>query len=81
MFETIYNWFLEAIQALVSTISSVLPHSPFVSFIDNLTIPYIEYVNWLVPIGTFIKIGAAWLVSIGLFYAYSFVLRWIKAIE
>ncbi len=34
MFETIYNWFLEAIQALVSTISSVLPHSPFVSFID-----------------------------------------------
>ena len=63
MFETIYNWFLEAIQALVSTISSVLPHSPFVSFIDNL------------------KIGAAWLVSIGLFYAYSIVLRWIKAIE
>lgn len=81
MFETIYNWFIGAIQTLVSTISSVLPHSPFIDFINNLEIPYLEYVNWVVPIGTFMKIGAVWLVSIGLFYAYSIVLRWIKAIE
>ena len=69
MFETIYNWFLEAIQALVSTISSVLPHSPFVSFIDNLTIPYIEYVNWLVPIRCGLA-GFHWLI-LCLFYRFT----------
>ena len=33
------------------------------------------------PTSPFITFGEAWLVAIGLFYAYQIILRWIKAIE
>jgi hypothetical protein len=61
---------------------ALLPTSPFTDVIDQLqALPYLGYLNWFVPIGTFIKIGSAWLGAITLFYMYSIILRWIRAIE
>lgn len=63
-------------------VKGLLPTSPFVHYINMMQdLPYLGYLNWFIPIGTFISIGQAWLVSVGLFYIYMTVLRWIKAIE
>ena len=70
------------IDALLDFVLALLPMGPFDDFITNLeSMPYLGYLNWFIPIGTFIKIGAAWLAAITLFYLYSIILRWIKAIE
>ena len=44
-------------------------------------LPYLGYLNYFIPVGTFLKIGAAWLAAIALFYLYSVLARWIKLIE
>lgn len=69
------NKFLDWVLAL-------MPTSPFQSFIQACeNLPYLGWLNWFVPVGTFITIGEAWLVAIGLYYLYSIILRWIKAIQ
>lgn len=61
---------------------SLLPTSPFTEFINACSdIPYLGWLNWFIPVGQMIAIGEAWLVAIGLFYMYSIVLRWIRAID
>lgn len=72
----------EMLDKFLSLILSLLPLSPFVGFIDALEkIPYLGYINYFIPVGTMLKIGAAWLSAIAVFYLYSVVARWIKLIE
>lgn len=60
---------------------SMLPASPFVAFIDAVgTIPYLDVLNWFLPISEMLAVGQAWLVAITAYYVISLVLRWIKAI-
>lgn len=85
--EVLENW-LEPIKkifgflkSIVSWAVSFLPHSPFTAFLDAMeSLPYLNYLNWFIPVSTFIAIGEAWLVAIGIFYSWSIVLRWIKAV-
>ena len=61
---------------------ALLPTSPFTEFINACSdIPYLGWLNWFIPVGQMIAIGESWLVAIGLFYMYSIVLRWIRAID
>ena len=72
----------EILDKLLSVILSLLRLSPFADAIDNLSqLPYLGYLNYFVPVGTFLKIGTAWLAAIALFYLYSVLARWIKLIE
>ena len=74
--------FNEIINAFAKAVIQVLPLSPFQQYIKEFAkLPYLGYLNWFLPIGSFIKIGMVWLVAIGTFYIYSIVLRWIKAIS
>lgn len=76
------DFLIEIKDALLEAVLSLLPLSPFKGFIESLgSIPYISYINWFIPIGTFVQIGVAWLSAISIFYALSIVLRWVKAIE
>lgn len=73
---------MEIVEKFLNLVLSVLPRSPFVKYIAAMEeIPFLQYLNWFIPIGTFILIGEAWLVAIGIFYLYSIILRWIRAIE
>lgn len=73
---------MEIVTQFLDTVLKVLPTSPFRDFINSMEeLPYLGYLNYFIPIGTFIKIGTAWLAAIALFYLYSIVLRWIRAIE
>ena len=77
-----FDFILDKLMMFLDWVINLLPMSPFTCYINAIDkLPYLDYLNWFVPIGTFIAIGQAWLISIGLFYAYSIVLRWVKAIE
>ena len=72
----------EILDKLLAVIVALLPLSPFTDAIDSLSqIPYLGYINYFVPVGTCLKIGAAWLSAIALFYLYSVVARWVKLIS
>lgn len=67
---------------IVQSLLKLLPLSPFPGFIAELVdIPFMGYINWLIPFHIFARIGAGWLVAVGVFYLYSVALRWAKAIE
>lgn len=72
----------EIVTQFLDWVLALLPTSPFTKFLDACSnLPYLGWFNWFVPIGQMIAIGEAWLVAIGLFYLYSIVLRWIRAIS
>ena len=66
------------------SIIQLFPASPF-SILDNLsgTVAYewLQFLNWFIPVGTFVGILEAWLSGIAIYYIYQIVLRWIKVIE
>lgn len=67
---------------LVNLLTSVLPLSPFQSYILYFNAwPYIGWVNWFVPVKGYLVIWGSWLSAVGLYYIYSAILRWVKAIQ
>lgn len=76
------DWMVGIFDTFSDGLKSVLPLSPFSQFIEKFEdMPFLSYLNWFFPVGEAIAILQAWLVAIGLFYLYSIVLRWIKAIS
>lgn len=72
---SLFNHFGEALK-------KVLPTSPFAPYIERFgNLPYLSWLNWFLPIGEALDVLAAWLAAIVLFYAYSIVLRWVRAIS
>jgi hypothetical protein len=72
---------------LISVAVSVIqlfPPSPF-SILDELSssgfYTWLCYLNWFVPISTFVAIFEVWLSGVAIYYIYQVVLRWIKVIE
>jgi len=60
---------------------SLLPSDPFISHINSMEIsPYVGFINWVIPVGTCLTIGASWLLAITIFYAWSMLLRWAKVV-
>ena len=82
---TVSDWgnsILSWIQEKGSFLANFLPMSPFRRAIDLIgNIPYIEEINWFIPIDDMVLIGMWWLSAISVYYAYMIILRWIKAIE
>lgn len=62
----------------------LFPTSPF-TVLDDLAqsdfAEWLQYLNWFIPVSSFVSILEAWLVAVGLYYVYQIVLRWIKVIE
>lgn len=73
---------MEIVTKFLDWVLQLLPASPFVAYIDALeSIPFLSWLNYFIPVSSFIAIGETWLVSVGVFYLYSIILRWIRAIE
>lgn len=82
MIQNLLNSILNFFQELAQNLLKILPTSPFDSFINSLNgIPYMEYINFFLPLDIIIPILTAWGTAIGLYYAYMIILRWVKAIE
>lgn len=72
----------ELLEQFGDWVLQLLPLSPFKDVINELeAIPYLGYLNWFIPVGRILEIGALWLSAVTVFYLYSIVLRWIRAIE
>lgn len=72
---------IQLVQKFAASIIQLLPQSPFRDFIEEFQTPeYLGWLNWIFPVGACLRVLAAWLVSIGLFYFYSIAARWIKII-
>lgn len=69
------------LQEIAAALLSFLPDSPFKPFIDSIErAEWLHYLNWFVPVGTFVAIGTAWVAAIGVFYVYQMILRWAKVV-
>jgi len=75
-------WMKEILDKLLHSVLALFPMSPFLPAIQSLgELPFLGYLNWFFPIGEFIVIGSAWLVAIGLYYAYMVIARWVKLLD
>lgn len=66
-----------------SWLLKVLPTSPFRGFVSGFKAqfaPYLGYLNYFIPIKDFLVIFSAFLGVVVLFYVYSIILRWVKAL-
>lgn len=82
IFNSAFQWLWDWLSSMLNAVTSWLPDSPFIYYIDKLqSVTFLKYLNWLVPIDTFIVIGQSWLVCISVYYIYQAILRWIKAVE
>lgn len=80
--EGIGNDILSWLQDKANFLIQFLPTSPFkraMNLIGN--IPYIQEINWFIPIDDMVLILMYWGSAITLYYGYMVILRWVKAIE
>lgn len=77
------NQFLNILLKLVGQLVNILPKSPFQGFIEQLrgNLPFLGYLNFFVPVQSILVVGGAWLGAIAIYYIYSAILRWVKAID
>ena len=76
------DWFAELLAKFGNMILTVLPKSPVQQFLGSFDdLPYLSYLNWFIPVSSIIIVLEAWLVAIAVFYLYSVILRWVRAIE
>lgn len=63
-------------------LESVLPVSPFAKYIDAFSsLPFLGYLNWFIPVKECLIIFATYLAAVALYYLYSIILRWLRAIS
>ena len=73
--------FQAVFEAFGEKLLQLLPLSPFTQFIAQFqNLPFLGYLNWFFPVGDCLKVMAAWLTAVGLFYLYSILMRWLKVI-
>lgn len=73
---------MEIVEEFLNGVMQLLPLSPFAPYINQLAeLKYLNYLNYFVPVGTCIDITLAWVTAIVLYYTYSIILRWIRAIS
>lgn len=81
-FITLVNSIILAIGYLGNSIIGLLPNSPF-SGINIRIIPeeLFKALSWIIPFETVLTIFGASLISVGVYYVYQVIMRWIKAIK
>lgn len=82
MWIAVFNGIKDFLINTVNVFLAFLPDCPFEGYIaatvDN---DILQYVNWFIPVQDFIVIGETWLISIGVFYLYQVIYRWLKIVE
>lgn len=66
---------------LISWVLRFLPDSP-IQFLDNSpAAAFLGYVSYFFPVDFMVSTAEAWLAAVLVYYIYSAVLRWIKAVS
>lgn len=67
---------------IISLVLSLLPMSPFVGFeylIEN--IPYLNFVNWFLPISEMLAILESWLVVVAVYYGILYLVNYTGIVK
>lgn len=82
MFSQLFSRISELIHNILVSIIDILPDSPIQQLAVNPTISkYLGYINWVIPINFMVSTLLPWLTAIAIYYAYSVIMRWAKAIS
>lgn len=74
-----FNWISEKITSLIDTIIGALPKSPIVWLECNpIVSEFMPYVNWFIPVYTFISMAELWVTACVAYYSIKLILRWAK---
>lgn len=76
----IINLIISMLAKIANLALMLLPPSPF-NVINEIEIPFLESLNWVIPISFFINLLTYWTLAIGLYYVLQVVLRWIKVVD
>lgn len=68
---------IDGLNVIINAIAKLLPTDPFRPFINSLDFQYLGVINWMLPIGTIVKITLAWVTTISLFYLYQSIGRFL----
>lgn len=79
-FVGLINLIIKALGGIANALLTLLPPSPF-TILDTLEIPYLDNINWIIPVSTIVTVTGYWIGAVGLYYVVQVVLRWIKVIE
>lgn len=76
------NFLILGVGNLLSYVFYMLPPSPF-KFLSGLLFntEFAKNLGWILPIRECLATIELWLSAVLVYYAYSLILRWIKAIE
>lgn len=67
--------------ALAGVLLALLPSSPFTGILEQLeTIPYINQINWFIPVGRIITVTTAWATAVFGYWLVGWVLRQLDII-
>lgn len=67
---------------IAGIVLALLPMSPFsamISYMEN--IPYLNYLNWFVPISEIISVTETWLVVVSVYYGIMWLLNYIGVLK
>lgn len=84
-FISIINFIINNLGNIANVAISFLPESPFLFLqglqMDSFLSTQLSYLNWVIPITSFLAITAHWLLAISVYYLVSIILRWVKLIQ
>lgn len=67
---------------LISFVLALLPQSPFVGFSYLVSeIPFLSFVNWILPIQEMLVILEAWLVVVLVYYGILYILNYTGLVK
>ena len=67
--------------SMIQWLVTVLPADPLQAFIRGLSLPYLGWLNLLMPFGTFVNILYAWTGAISVWYLWSSLARFLHMID
>ncbi len=77
-----WNGIAGIVDDIINAVLFLLPDSPFADVEIPMEVRAIlGYVNYFVPVGAMLAIGASWLAAIAIYYIYQTILRWAKTIK
>lgn len=84
--DAIITWFGETLYNGIKGIHDMLDICPFPDIIGSVqgaigATQGLAWLNWFVPVGGLLGLMAVWLVSLGLYYGISILLRWLKVVN
>lgn len=80
MNSSITDWLGNLITSILNWVAVVLPDSPFKLLDYTPAAEIMPYVNYFIPVDVILDVMAAWLACISVYYTYSIILRWTKAL-